>query len=273
MGWCPSCKNEFVEGITVCPKCEIPLVDSLEEAKKQGEILKALEEEKQYSRKPENDSEESSGNSYTMSSMNNMSAEAVASASSESYKSGSDEVTTEEAQKEAQLRRAQAVRRSGQPVVYQDKNVAAQDVKGSAFSLILVGGVGMVFVALVLLDVIKLNQNPISKMMFCAAMAILFVVLIVMGFASMKTFKILQKTASEEDQLSAQIEKWYKEKLTAELIDRAVSKYVSDDEIEEEKYFYRYSCIRSILVENFVNLDNLYADHIVEEIYAYLYES
>lgn len=31
MAWCPKCKFEYVNGITVCPDCKIELVDSLEE--------------------------------------------------------------------------------------------------------------------------------------------------------------------------------------------------------------------------------------------------
>lgn len=29
MSWCPNCKNEYVEGITRCPDCEVDLVDEL----------------------------------------------------------------------------------------------------------------------------------------------------------------------------------------------------------------------------------------------------
>lgn len=31
MAWCPKCKNEYVEGILVCPDCEMDLVDELPE--------------------------------------------------------------------------------------------------------------------------------------------------------------------------------------------------------------------------------------------------
>nr|MCR5584321.1 hypothetical protein [Lachnospiraceae bacterium] len=28
--WCPNCQNEFRPGITVCPECNIPLIEELE---------------------------------------------------------------------------------------------------------------------------------------------------------------------------------------------------------------------------------------------------
>lgn len=34
MPWCPKCKNEYYEGVTVCADCGTELVDSLEEFEK-----------------------------------------------------------------------------------------------------------------------------------------------------------------------------------------------------------------------------------------------
>ncbi|HAK57706.1 MAG TPA: hypothetical protein DCP06_01865 [Lachnospiraceae bacterium] len=41
MAWCPNCKNEYREGITVCPDCEVELVDEepVDEAEVPGELL------------------------------------------------------------------------------------------------------------------------------------------------------------------------------------------------------------------------------------------
>lgn len=33
MPWCPICKNEYVDGVTECSDCKVPLVDSLEKVK------------------------------------------------------------------------------------------------------------------------------------------------------------------------------------------------------------------------------------------------
>ncbi len=266
MGWCPSCKNEFVEGIVICPKCDVQLVASLEEAESQGKVLEAIEEEKQY-KKPGESSWDFNANKKVNPSGYSMSVLPMVGSGE-----GMDSTDISEAQKEAQARRAMAMKKAGAPQVYQDKNEKAKEVKGSAYSLLLVGILGLIGTGLVFADVIKLNQSPAYKNMFCVAMAIMFLALIIGSFLSMKSYKRLAQTASEEDQLSTQIKKWYKEKLSAELVDSAIERFVEEDELEEEKYFKRSACIKAILVESFVNLDSLYADHMVEEIYNYLYE-
>lgn len=43
--WCPKCKNEYREGITVCTDCKIPLVEFLDESKENTELLHAFAEE------------------------------------------------------------------------------------------------------------------------------------------------------------------------------------------------------------------------------------
>lgn len=40
--WCPKCKSEFREGITECPTCKVPLVETLEEAEVEAEQPKPV---------------------------------------------------------------------------------------------------------------------------------------------------------------------------------------------------------------------------------------
>ena len=71
-------------------------------------------------------------------------------------------------------------------------------MKNSAYSLILVGVLGLVFVGLVFTNVINLNQAASFKTMFTVATGIFFLALTVMGFMSIKSFKVLEKSASED---------------------------------------------------------------------------
>lgn len=272
MGWCPNCKNEFVEGISICPKCDVRLYDTLDEAELQARLMEEDENGQGSSSQDNNDMPKT----YSMSANSSLAGSSVESASAlNKGEETSDDEMDEQAKAEAlaQQRRAMVSRRPSMAQVYQDKNVQAKDMKNSAYALIAVGILGLIFVALVLCDVIQLNQAPTFKKMFCGAISIMFGGFIVGGLLSIKSFKVIAKSASEEDQISAQIEKWYKEKLTVEKVESVVARFVAEDETEEEKYFYRIGCIKAVLTENFVNLDNAYVDHIVEDIYTYLYES
>lgn len=277
MGWCPNCKNEFIEGITICPKCDVMLAETLEKAERMANMLASGGEnmaevvanmDKGSDSSKDSTVVQSMSGSYTMSALPMVSS--LMGDSTDSAVSA-EEVQKAQAEAAAQARRAMVSKRVP-PKVYQDKNVQAKEMKNSAYSLILVGVLGLVFVGLVFTNVINLNQAASFKTMFTVATGIFFLALTVMGFMSIKSFKVLEKSASEEDQVSAQIEKWYKENMTAERIDHAVKKYVNDNDPEEEKYFYRSTLIKAVLTENFVNLDDVYVDHIVEEIYSYLYE-
>lgn len=156
---------------------------------------------------------------------------------------------------------------------YQNKKDKAEDVKASAITLFLVGGVGLIADLLVVFDVTPIHFNLSGKIITCGTMAILFLCMIIFGFVSVKSIKGLRTLAKEEDQLTEEIEKWYHTELSKDIIEDGL--FVSEEEInmpEELKYFKRSQKIRVLLNQKFMNLEQSYSENLIEKIYQEYFE-
>ena len=98
----------------------------------------------------------------------------------------------------------------------------AQDFKSGGFSLLFVGGLGLIFVLLVLFNVIPLHMNLFSKYLIIGVMGAMFILFTVMGFLSIKSYKKFEIKASEEDNLTQKLTVWCQENLKKENIDKDI---------------------------------------------------
>lgn len=155
---------------------------------------------------------------------------------------------------------------------YQNKVEKAADVKSSAITLFLVGGIGLTADILCVLDLLPVHFNTTGKIITCGTMGILFLCMVIFGFISMKSIKGLLSQANEEDKLTDEIEKWYKKELTKEIIENGLFTTQEESLPDELKYFKRSRKILAVLNHKFMNLDQSYADNMAEKIYQYLYE-
>ena len=97
-------------------------------------------------------------------------------------------------------------------------------------------------------------------------MGALFILFIVMGFLSVKSYKKFDLKASEEDNLTKNLTTWCKENLTKELIDADL------EETEEELlYFVRTEKMKEIVAEKFMNLDAAFLDSFIDDIYPEIF--
>ena len=156
-------------------------------------------------------------------------------------------------------------------VLYENSAAKAEDNKLSAFTLLLVGIVGMAVVILGLLGVLPFQLTGTTKYMTYGIMSALFLLFIVMGLVSMKSYRIFAKKAESENNIRNTMEKWCLETLHKEALDQEL--FSEDEDVAEEiKYFRRTALLKEKIAKQFVNLDQAFLDNFVDELYEDIFE-
>lgn len=240
MPWCPNCKDEYREGITVCADCGAQLVDDLSLVKEE----KIDEEEYIH----------------------------VADIPSEIVEltEGMD-FEAEKAAMAQKLMEQMGRRRQAQvaSTVYVNNSEKAEENKSSAYVLLFIGIVGLVGIVLFVLNIIPNNIQGFSKYVISGVLGALFVLFTFMGFVSLRNFKIYKSRAYKENNLTEQIKKWCIDNLDVETID---SQFDYGDATDELKYFPRFSYLKGSIANQFMNLDDSYLERLTEEIYPEIFE-
>lgn len=227
MSWCPKCKTEYREGITKCADCGSQLVEELPADTETSDVVLFEESALEI---PKEDADE----------------------------------FFEDTKQEAMERRNRLKESRG---IYVESSQKAKDFKSGAFSLLFVGGVGMVFIFLIILDVIPLSMNLFSKYLILGVMGTLFLLFILMGLLSIKSYKVFEVKASEENDLTRNLTAWCRENLKKDVLDEGV-----EEESEELRYFRRTEKMKALISDKFLNLDAAFLDSFLDDIYPEIFE-
>ncbi len=254
MAWCPKCKSEYVGGITRCADCNCDLVDSLQEGKKISTWdedvaykVKELQKQEALMQAKEEELEDT---------LLEMDAEVL-------------EEAFEEMMQKEQAEFEEAVKTPRHVLPYVNNAEKAEEHKSSAYSLLVIGAAGLVFVILFFFDVLPIRMALVNKYIISGVMGALFVLFLVMGVISLKNAKVLATKAKKENDLTKEIKRWCSDYMSAESVD---SKLSITDASEEIKYFHRFDKMKEMIQNQFMYLDEAYLDRLIDEIYPDIFE-
>lgn len=155
--------------------------------------------------------------------------------------------------------------------VYQDKKAKAEDFKSSAYTLLLVGILGIAAIILIEVGVFPFRLVGSGRYITYGVMGTLFIIFIVMGISSFRSSKQYEREAAQEEDLTDKIKIWAKENITAESVKEQV--WFEDDTPDEMKYFKYFEYIKTAVVQEFGNLHASYLEALCEELYTEIFEN
>ena len=280
MAWCPKCKNEYREGITVCPDCGETLVSEEEltdftsvlfgeqdEMEKLRDLLTyngiekskiTFDETEQVYELFVDAKEEKQAKTIARVFLEQQEKERKENAAEE--EAAVDEFLMpeeEEKMNSGELLKAASAQGG---LTYMNSGAKAEENRSSAWVLLVVGVLGMLVMILGITGVLPLNIG--NAYMFYGVMSAVFILFIVMGVVSMRNAKIFEKKAESENSLVDTLVKWSGENLTAEKIDAQIEN--AADTPEESLYYKRFEVIRSQMNHQFMNLDQQMLENLID---------
>lgn len=143
-----------------------------------------------------------------------------------------------------------------------------EDVKSSAYTLLLVGIIGAITILLEGMGIFTFPISPQTKWLFYTVMGGIFIAFIISGVFSLMHAQQLKIDADEENKTIKEILSWFSENHTKESIDAEI-----DTDIQEELlYFNRAEFIKNTIMHRFENVDEPLVDSLIESIYSEFFE-
>ena len=286
MAWCPKCKNEYREGITVCPDCGETLVSEEEltdwtsvlfgeqdEMEKLRDFLTyngitkskiALDDAEQVyelfvDSKDEKQAKTIARVFLEQQEKNRKEDAAEEEAAVDEFLMPEDETDNVLFEKQTadtinSLNSAQG------GLTYMNNGTRAEENRSSAWVLLVVGALGMLVMILGFSGILPFQVG--NPYMFYGVMSAVFILFIVMGVVSMRNAKIFEKKAESENSLVDTLLQWSKENLTAEKIDEGIQN--AADTPVEALYYKRFEVIRSQMNHQFRNLDQQMLENLID---------
>ncbi|MFT3984080.1 MAG: hypothetical protein QM697_09235 [Lachnospiraceae bacterium] len=148
----------------------------------------------------------------------------------------------------------------------------AANYRSSAFALLSVGFLGLIFMILIMIGVISISIAPNIRVLSFITMTFLFAVFVVMGCKALSDAKKYEERSKEEEQSMDDLRSWFLEQHTKELLDEKAGILEFDGATEEMKYYMRTEIMRKLISEKFGELEASFLENNIEDLYTELYE-
>lgn len=284
--WCPNCKYEYREGIRVCADCGSELVEFLETINEAAngesdEQIKVTEpkEDKAKIKKSKKDKKKTadakdsiwdSGDGFItdfdagekekldfLEGLDKQILQMILSSVPNPESLSQEEILYMYNTYVTKMKETQ-----NKPAAFQSAKEKSEELKTSAISLVGVGVLGIIFVALACLNVIPILHVSGFGYILYGVLGVFFFVLIVGGIVSIKGKKEIDAKIKEEDSLEKQVEAFIEDNISKEVVDKAIGELEAN---EESLYFVRVSVMKKMIMDSFPGINDSYVDEVIDK--------
>ena len=286
MAWCPKCKMEYREGITVCADCGTPLVEEFTEKEEQvvvlltdkedlakrfhdfleysgvtGALLGFVEESSQYSVSVPVSKQKEAKRLYTgfylAETEKELEAVAAKTASADTDSASEAEELAEELTEAEPEEEIHNLRESAS--VYVKKEDKYKDFSSTAWTFLVVGIAGLIFTILNILGYFSIFGNPVSY----TAAAIIFLGCLFVSGSSFKSAKAAKGQIAEENRFTKEVKEWMENNIRETNLLTVQDEAISD----EINFLNKMTYIKKAVTDQFGSMDEAFLDEITEEFY------
>ncbi|MCR4690840.1 MAG: hypothetical protein K5739_05825 [Lachnospiraceae bacterium] len=284
--WCPVCKNEYREGFTHCPDCDVDLVESLDDSPTpiifgEEETIRSMEEfllqqglEGVSVRFDEKDKvHELFVRSADMPAAKELLTGFISELEEQMRRDAGQEDLAGDEQGDEMSGGEQYAEEDLplRPRTYESSRQKAEEYRSSGGALMIVGAIGVVAVILLYLGVIPIPLAGSSKVMICGVMGAMFLVFLCLGIAAFRSQKGLLDAAEKEEELIGQINDYLKENLSKAQIEERAAVQQEEEFSEEQAYFPRMEVILTGIKNTFPGTDELLLEKLADDWYNSVY--